>query len=228
MPRHTVLFSSDGRQNKVQDTPKENNLICKDCEKGFNLYETFCAFRLKRFDALRYRTPKYYRNFKIGSYDCFTSIDLNIKIFNLFIYSIIWRASAADSDVFKNFKLLKKDEEILRHILKQYTSINLQELQKKLDSCNDLPAHRHFIFRPNKKLRTPDSGLYLRSITENFHHLGLVDYGLFYYTDKNEVFPGFEHFNNNRLEGEIIIGLLPENVWRETNFSIIQALLQRP
>jgi len=227
-PRHSLLFTSDGKLRKVQDTPKEDNIICQECEKGFNVYETYCALRLKRYNDLSYRNSKYFGNLKIGTIDCYYSKDLDIKIFNLFIYSIVWRASACESDVFENFKLLSEDEEELRSILKKYSSLNLSELDSKLKFCKELPSHYHFVMQAEKKLKTPNSGLYLKTINENFHHLGLVDYSLFYFTDKKEISPGFEAFNNNRLEGNVMVALLPENIWRDTNLNIMQALLKRP
>lgn len=61
----------------------------------------------------------------------------------------------------------------------------------------------------------------------DFHHLGLVDYSLFFYTDTQKVYPGFELFDNNRNKGLVIIGLLPEDMWRNINFDLIKTLLNR-
>lgn len=47
-PRHSLLYSSDGNLRKVQDTPKEDNIFCENCEKGFSLYETCCSIHLAR------------------------------------------------------------------------------------------------------------------------------------------------------------------------------------
>jgi len=227
-PRHSLLFTSEGKQMKVQDTPKEDNLFCQDCEKGFNIYETYCSIRLSRYDDLKYRNSNNFGNIKIGEIECFYPKNLDIRIFNLFLYSIVWRASVSDSDVFQNFKLSSEDEDLLRVILMKYTALNQAELINKLISFKELPPHCHFIFRPNRKLKTPNSGLYLKKIDDNFYHLGLVDYMLFYYTDDRKVFPGFEALDNNRLQGHVLVGLLPEEIWRESNSTIIKALLARP
>lgn len=226
-PRFSWLMSSDGTLKKVQDTPKEDHLICQNCEKGLNIYETHCSNQLSKYDDLSYRTNNNFVNIKIGEMDCFYPRNLDILIFNLFIYSIVWRVSVSKSDVFKNFKLSDENEEILRTLLSKYSSFSQNELMVKLKSLNQLPSHCHFIMRPIKKLKTPNSGLYLKKIDENFYHLGLVDYSLYYYTDKLAVFPGFESLDNNRLEGFVIIGLLPEEVWRDSNYTIIKALLDR-
>jgi hypothetical protein len=227
-PRHSLLFSSNGKLTKVQDTPKEDHIICQECEKGFNIYETYCSFKLNRYNDVKYRNVKNFGNIRIGEIECFYPKYFNILIFNLFIYSIVWRASVSKSDAFQNFKLSDENEEILRILLKKYSSFSQDELMAKLKSLKELPSHCHFIMRPIKNLKTPGSGLYLKKINENFYHLGLVEYSLFYYTDKHAVFPGFESMDNNRLEGFVIFGLLSKEVWQNSNEIIIKALLNRP
>lgn len=50
-PRHTLLVSRDKSRIKVQDTFKEDFLLCSECEKGFSVLETYCSLRLGRIGS---------------------------------------------------------------------------------------------------------------------------------------------------------------------------------
>lgn len=182
---------------------------------------------MTRYDEYKYRTNDNYEPLNIGEFVCFSPKLLNILIYNLFIYSVVWRVSVSESDVFTSFKLEAPHEERLRKILKSFTSQSQTELFEKVNLNSELPDFSHFIFRPDRKLKTPNSGLFLKSINKDFHHLSLVDYSLFFYTDRKKVFPGFEVFDNNRNNGLAIIGLLSEDMWRNINFTLIKTLLNR-
>ena len=53
-PRHGIAIDKTGKREKVQDIIKENYLFCPECEKGFSIFETYCSFRLERFNDLRH------------------------------------------------------------------------------------------------------------------------------------------------------------------------------
>jgi hypothetical protein len=121
-PRHAIVRYKTGEIGKAQDTVKENYLFCPNCEKGFNVYETYCALRLERFNNPRFSNQ--FEIHSIGDFKYFECKSLDIKIFNLFIYSIVWRISISENYAFRGFKLAFPEEEKLRLLLKNYTQSN--------------------------------------------------------------------------------------------------------
>src|SRR3989344_2220131 len=42
-PRYSVMISKNGKSRKIQDTPKENHILCTTCEKRIEILETHFA-----------------------------------------------------------------------------------------------------------------------------------------------------------------------------------------
>ena len=42
-PRHALSIDKNGTGKKVQDTPKEDFILCKTCEKRIEILETYFA-----------------------------------------------------------------------------------------------------------------------------------------------------------------------------------------
>ena len=106
-PRHAILWSKDRGKQKVQDIMKEDYILCPDCERGLSLLENYCALRLERLNKVKYFYQ--FRYIKEGDYEIVECKELDIKIFNLLIYSIIWRVSTSENIGFINFNLLSSD-----------------------------------------------------------------------------------------------------------------------
>ena len=218
-PRHGIQISKSGEISKSQDIIKEDFLFCTDCEKGFSIFETYCALRLGRFDNLRYYSQ--FKKCKRGEFKYFECNEVDIKVFNLFIYSIIWRISISNHYAFLNFNIPAKNEEELRKLIKEYIVTSQSALLDKVDDLTELPSHSHVIIRPKKKLRPPGSMLSAASLGDNIYLLHLVDYLVFYVTEKDKLIQDYKEIDNNNLDRKVRIGLTDPKLWREFNFNLI-------
>lgn len=218
-PRHGLSIDKTGKKEKVQDILKEDYLLCPDCEKGIGLFENYCILRLERFNDLGCYND--FKKVKRGEFEYFECKKIDIRIFNLFIYSIIWRVSVSKSYAFEGFKLPIAEEEKLKLILKEFIKPNQQELIYELDRLNSLPIHSHVIIRPNRKLRPPSAMLSAASRSEWLHELHLVDFIIFYITDREKLVDGFKEIDNNNLENQVRVGLTSPERWKTYNFELI-------
>jgi hypothetical protein len=223
-PRHSLSIDKTGKKEKVQDIIKEDYLLCPECEKGLSIFETYCILRLNRFNDIRYFSK--FNKIKRGEFEYFECKELDIRIFNLFIYSIVWRASVSESYEFGGFKLPKMEEEKLKVILDKFIKPNQTELIEKLEELNTLPIHSHVIIRPNKKLRPPSAMLSAASRDEWLHEMHLVDFIIFYITDREKLVEGFKEIDNNNLENRVRIGLTTPERWKAYNFELINKAIK--
>ena len=109
-----------------QDTAKEDYLLCPDCEKKIEKYETKVAntFYKKRNDSKTYEKKQFGNN-----YECRKYKGLDYKTFKIFCYSLLYRASIATEQSFIETKLPKSYEE---HLANQI--LNKEEF-------NDIPIY---------------------------------------------------------------------------------------
>lgn len=222
-PRHGIQISRNGKTSKIQDIFKEDYILCSNCEKGLGVLETYCYLRLERFDDLQYRNQ--FSTFKRGEFQYFECTELNNKIFNLFIYSIVWRLSISQHFAFENLKLSTQDEEKLRIALNNCISSTQSGLFENLDKFNNIIDHSHVIIRPTKKLRPPTSHLSAASIDDTIHQIFLVDYIVFYLTDKKKLFSAFVEIDNNSDIRNTRIGLIRPEKWENYNIEILNKLI---
>ena len=219
-PRHSILWYKSGKREKIQDIMKEDYLFCPECEKGFSVLETYCSLRLERFNDLRYHNN--FKRFKYGDFEFIESKEIDKRIFNLFIYSIVWRVSISDKYGFLSFKLPDCEEEKLKLILKEFSKPTQAELMDQLDKLQNLPDHSHVIIRPNKKLRPPASMLSAASYNDWMHQIHLVDYVLLYLTDRGKLIERLREIDNNGLNNLVRIGLTDKSSWETFNFNMIK------
>ena len=219
-PRHGLSIDKTGKREKVQDILKEDYLFCPECEAGLSIFETYCILRLNRFDDIRYFNK--FKRVKQGEFKYFECNELDIRIFNLFIYSIVWRVSISENFAFGGFKLPMVEEEKLKVTLKEFIKSTQGELIDELDKLKSLPNHGHVIIRPNKKLRPPTAMLSAASRDEWLHELHLVDYILFYLTEKGKLVNGLIEIDNNNLTNKVKVGLTTPDIWKNYNFDLIR------
>lgn len=224
-PRHGIMLTNTEKQSKIQDITKEDYLFCEDCEKGFSILETYCSQRLEQYNNVNYSNQFYHK--ATGGIEYVEFKNFDIRIFNLFIYSIIWRVSISNHYSFLKFKLQIAEEEKLRVILKQYSSSKQNDLFNSISNLKTLPEHSHVIFRPVKKLRPPASMLSAGTYNDWMHQIHLVDYVLIYLTDNSQLINELRIIDNNRVENLVRIGLVDKDSWESYNFKMIDNVLRK-
>ena len=222
-PRQGILINRYGRTSRIQDTFKEDYILCDDCEKGISIFETYCSLRLERFNNIRFCNQ--FKHNKIGNFEYVDCMDINNKIFNLLIYSIIWRVSISQKDEFGALKLNVADEENLRLKLNNFITKSQSELFEKLDGFKHIPNHSHVLIRPNKKLRPPGSMLAVASNNDFVHQLFIVDYLLFYITDSSLLVSEFKMIDNN-MDRNTRLGIANSERWKNFNKNTLRDYLK--
>jgi hypothetical protein len=113
--------------SSVQDTIKEDYILCPSCEKYFEHLETYVS---KEFYH-KFWDDKYQLDFHIQHQKDFQlklCNRVNPNIFRLFLNSIIWRCSISSDKACENFQLKQEEEEILRKILLKHKKLKYKEL----------------------------------------------------------------------------------------------------
>lgn len=180
-PRKAYLLGKNKFKKTIQDTVKENYLLCSNCEDKFNTLETYISLRLRKIGDNRYLDD--FRIFKKRDYMYYESLNIRPEISQLFWYSLVWRISVSEHLAFSNFKLDIDVENELRKILTNYTQATQSDLIGYLDNNSLLFKYPFVLIRPQKFLRPPQSHMAAVGMGEGILWVNLVDYLLIFYKD---------------------------------------------
>jgi hypothetical protein len=124
----TVL---ENKPRVVQDSPKEDFILCDECEAYFGILEglsadTFTNWRSK-VDKGEFMLKKIIDGFEVV--ECNTSDPRTIK---LFVYSIFWRASISNIPLFENVEIEDQFNEDIRILLLEYRATKKSDYENLL------------------------------------------------------------------------------------------------
>lgn len=123
------------KATKIQDSPKEDYILCEECEAYFSILETDSAPLYNLWDKKvangEYKTIDLNPHFNIVL--CLNANQLTNR---LFVYSMFWRASISSHDFFEDYDLNESFEESLRVALLSYKGNTKAEV---IDKINQLP-----------------------------------------------------------------------------------------
>src|SRR5687767_11238017 len=183
-PRHILAISKKSIK-KVQDTPKENFILCVSCEKRIEILETCFAKIIGEINNyLSY--PKKFNRINQGYIEYIDCKEIHPVLYKLFIYSLVWRASISNLVSFQRFKLPEHSEEELRQFLNTNLTTRKTELVASLSNIKQIPEYHSCLIKPKVKSR----GIFTAyNANKSLHLLLLVDFGLLFYTDENSISP---------------------------------------
>ena len=120
------------RPQRIQDSPKEDYILCDECEAYFSILETGSAPLYNEWSTKvmkgEFKITKLHDQFSIV--ECLTaSASLN----RLFVYSMYWRTCISSHSLFSNYRLREVLEESLRSILLDYRTTTKAELIVKIE-----------------------------------------------------------------------------------------------
>lgn len=104
------------RKNVKADLIKEDYILCRSCEQRISYAEGYIASEFSN----KIRKSNFKVNFPVSYLDeieFVTCEKLNPHAFQIFLFSLIWRASLSNTKVFLPFKLSQNVEDALREIL---------------------------------------------------------------------------------------------------------------
>jgi hypothetical protein len=210
------MIHDNGKVEDKQDTPKEDFILCSNCEKRFEIIETY--FSRIIIDIHNYLAlPNKFSHIVNAQREIIECNDINPILFRLFIYSLIWRASESNLDVFNKFELPQAIEEELRHYLDSCLNITQLGLLNAVETKEIITDYHICLIKP--KIKTIPPGGVLSAFSTNgrkSHILMLVDFALFFVLDDETLEPAMQGLSNKN-KAKVIIGLGDNLLWTEMN-----------
>jgi hypothetical protein len=222
-PRKGFGLSSDEILDKkpriIQDSPKEDYILCEECEAYFSILEgiardTFINWQAWVDKGEYSLTPI---NEDLDIVEC---ISADKKTILLFIYSIFWRASISSVQLFENVKIVQDFEEELRTTLLSYRRITKTDY---LSALNASPSFKVF----------PTSIITARSFSDETPNMLFAPFSLdpyclvvdrfsfMLYRSANEIKEDFiKDFSNLKID-DCRMMIFSEQLWHDT-------ILKRP
>lgn len=214
-PRHSVQIDIGGKFDKIQDTPKEDNILCKVCEKRFAILEHY--FSLKLISIHNHSNQK--DKFKIHSDGTNNTLEcLNIKkeALMLFNYSLIWKVSISSVYAFLKMKMPNSAEESIRKFLDDNLKNTHSELLQNFNQINNVPEFDCFTFKCNATNEFTRGIFTAYEFAENSFGVFLVDIIVFLYIEKEIVPEDFSIIKNISTKNALISLATPKE-WKFLN-----------
>ncbi|WP_435254522.1 hypothetical protein [Tenacibaculum sp. A30] len=224
-PRHSVEINRKGKIRKIQDTPKENFILCKNCEKRLEYLETLISRKITSINNYNNLNDK----FKIKEYGknkILECLNINPIGFKLFIFSIVWRTSVSSLPEFETFKLDDKTENELRLLLDKTLKNSHSELVNSISKTNDFTNFHYCVFKPLMRNEFSRGIFTAYKMAEFQFGIFTVDYIIFFYSNKKDMNPAFEFVSNFQNE-KLLITLTGTDDWKMLNELVVRKMLKK-
>lgn len=224
-PRHTLAIRKLGKAFKLQDTPKENNILCKACERRFEYIETL--FSRKIISINNYTNLR--NDFDVvlfGKNKILECLKINPTSFKIFIYSIIWRSSISKLEEFNKFKLPDEVEENLRIFLNANLYLSHSVLIDSFDKIVDIPEYHFIIFKPTFRNESTRGIFTAYQIGPNQFGVFTVDFIIMFHTIEESIDP-LSKIVSNKQNNKVRLVLAGTDAWRELNDSVVYRMLNK-
>jgi hypothetical protein len=114
----------------AQDTPKEDYILCPECERYFEQLETYVSRNplLYLWDTSK---QDGFKTHFIGTEKIIECKETVTSLFNLFLYSIMWRLFISNHSFFRKVLIHKDTVESLRKSLLEFRSESISNIKEK-------------------------------------------------------------------------------------------------
>lgn len=214
-PRHSVRIDISGRIDKSQDTPKEDKILCKTCEKRFAILEHY--FSIKLTSVHDYLNQK--EKFKIhsdGTNNTLECLNIRKEALMLFNYSLIWKVSISNLYEFLKMKIPDSQEELIREFLDTNLKNTHFELLENFNQINQLPEYHCFTFKCNVTNEFTRGIFTAYEFAKNSFGIFLVDLVVFLYLDRGSMPKDFNIHKDITTENALISLSKPKE-WKILN-----------
>ncbi|PQJ09610.1 hypothetical protein CJD36_016860 [Flavipsychrobacter stenotrophus] len=203
-----------GRTKTIQDSPKENYILCPECETYLGVVES-----LSRDTFITWRDKVALNEFSLitvipGELKVLECTSSNPRIIRLFAYSLFWRASISSLDLFAEYSLPCDIEEELRSTLHKYEGDRLGFLAK-------IAADPNFSDYPygvvTSEVFNNGDANFLMAIPHNalgFSTLLIDRFAFMLYQSLQVNDAAMQGPFNNRTLGDCKMMVVPETVWK--------------
>jgi hypothetical protein len=222
-PRHALAITKEGKNRKIQDTPKQDFILCTNCEKRLEILETIFSLIITEIHKYKH-LPNKFSLLQLGTQQYIECTDIHPTLFKLFIYSLVWRASISNLFEYQPFTLDSQDEEVIRSFLDSNLKISKANLILNLESIGNIPSYHSCIIKPKEKLISSRGIFSVCSMSGTAHILLLVDFAIFFYTDEVSIGHVLKRFSNKQNK-KVIITLGETVPWLDLNRIYLSKML---
>jgi hypothetical protein len=222
-PRKGFDLSSDkvldSKPKVIQDSPKEDYILCEECEAYFSVLEGIASDTFINWQS-KVDKGEYSLNPIIDGLDIVECNTADKKTIHLFIYSIFWRVSISEIDLFENIKITADFEEELRTTLMAYRQ------SKRVDYLNILNSTPNFKIFPNsiitaKSFIDETANMLFAPFSFDPYCLVVDRFSLMLFRKQNEIKADFIKAFSNLTSNDCRIMIFSEQLWYDT-------ILKRP
>ncbi|AEA42573.1 hypothetical protein [Fluviicola taffensis] len=196
----------------IQDSPKENYILCPGCETYFGLLETICVNVLNQWKD-KVLSGEFLKQQFDDEYSIISCVSSNSKIFRLMIYSIFWRSSVSNHSVFNSFKINREIEEEIRASLFEHKSVDKSELLINLSNKN-IPLFPLTIISSDS-FEDPSSNLIFASHRKDVYKLIMDQFCLLMFENEIHVANSSFRIYSNLKHEDCKILVYSEKNWNE-------------
>ena len=223
--RHSIQIGRNGKNRMIYDTPKQDYLFCKKCEKRMEILETLFAKYLRNIHRHNELSTKFELR-ELQGLKYLICLEIHPIAFKLFIYLLVWRTSISSVEHFRKFKIPSSDEEILRKFLNENLKSTHKELVNSFDFIDKIPGYHNCFVKPIE-MSDQSRGFYTAyNMAESTHLLLLVDFAIIFISDDNNIDIAYETFSNKQSD-KVIVYLSNINSWNSLNQKIFSTLWDR-
>jgi hypothetical protein len=198
----------------VQDSPKEDYILCPDCEMYFSILES-----ISRDTFINWKSKISSDNFTQKTLSSFLSIvyyaSENKAAIRLFIYSIYWRTSISSHPLFQNINLVKDIEEELRQSLISYKATKQSDFLTNANSTNLIKLFPIAIITADS-FKSETSNVLFVPFFNNVYRLIVDKFSFLLFKNLNEIPVDFFKSNSNFEINDCRIIVLSEKLWLNT------------
>jgi hypothetical protein len=219
-PRHTVSIDRSGKERTLQDTPKEDHILCAQCEKRFAVLETYFA---RIFESVHNysNAPNEFKVKTLGVQKYLECVNIHPALFKLFICSLIWRASISKA---LKLKLPASAEEDLRTFLNDNAKLKKEDLIKSTPNIIKLPIYHFIVIKPEETNVNTRGVFTSYNLSEESCIMFLVRFVIVFYWNESEIDVAISAFSNK--QNEIVkLSLAQPERWQEINQLVVSKLL---
>lgn len=196
----------------VQDSPKENYILCDECEAYFSLLETASAPSFKFWQAKV--AAGHFKELTIKPY--LKLVQLNVPepvIMRLLVYSMFWRASISSLETFTNYKLDPDLEESLRSNLLEFKALTVADLDANVKG-KKVALHPYSVITAGS-FKDETANVLAAINPGNPASLNVDKFGFYIYKDEKDISHNFmADFSNLKVNDNQIM-VVSEQLWHE-------------
>lgn len=218
----SLQIDKDFKIQFKQDLPKKRFVFCSNCEKKFEILETYIARKLSNIDK-----QDNFGNFFYIIDDILQKrliVNEYPKVYNLFVLSLIWRVSISNDYAYLKYKLPEQTEEKIREILNKHLKSNQNELlfNKELFELK----FSYCIIKPEFRNEHTRGVLTTYSASLDIHFLFSVNFAIFTYTDPNCIPIEIRAYCNNESDKFTIV-LSNSEKWSMLNETVVNKMITK-